>query len=110
MPIYIDTDILQKFLEDEIEATELDIENSCGDEYYEMAAGARECAFRDVLSKLKTEQNADVQEVKRGKWLRVSECPKSWTRACSVCGERAYMIRREYPYCPNCSAKMEKSE
>lgn len=54
--------------------------------------------------------SADVQEVKRGKWLRVSECPKSWTRACSVCGERAYMIRREYPYCPNCSAKMEKSE
>lgn len=53
---------------------------------------------------------ADVQESKRGKWLRVSECPKSWTRACSVCGERAYMIRREYPYCPNCSAKMEKSE
>lgn len=53
---------------------------------------------------------ADVQEVKRGKWLRVSECPKSWTRSCSVCGERAYMIRREYLYCPNCSAKMEKSE
>ena len=53
---------------------------------------------------------ADVQELKRGKWLRVSVCPKSWTRACSVCGERAYMIRREYPYCPNCSAKMEKSE
>ena len=53
---------------------------------------------------------AYVQEVKRGKWLRVSECPKSWTRSCSVCGERAYMIRREYPYCPNCSAKMEKSE
>lgn len=46
---------------------------------------------------------------KRGKWLRVSECPKSWTRVCSVCGNRAYMIRREYPYCPNCSAKMEKS-
>ena len=51
----------------------------------------------------------DVQGVKHGKWLRVSDCPKSWTRACSVCGERAYMIRREYPYCPNCSAKMDCS-
>ena len=109
MPRYIDTDILQKFLEDEIEATELDKENSCGDEYYEMAVEARECAFREVISKLKTEPKTDVQGVKHGKWLRVSECPKSWTRACSVCGERAYMIRREYPYCPNCSAKMDCS-
>lgn len=66
--------------------------------------------YGEATETVENEPTADVQEVKHGKWLRVSEFQKSWTRVCSVCGNRSYMIRKVYPYCPNCSAKMEKSD
>lgn len=49
-----------------------------------------------------------IDPVRRGKWL---EEPNCWFR-CSSCGEhypsmRGYM---NYNYCPNCGAKMERSE
>ena len=46
-------------------------------------------------------------EVNRGKWLRTyPTTKKSYKRICSACQGVAYMIGREYPYCPNCGAAM----
>ena len=110
MPRYIDRDTFQKFLEDEIEETKLDKENSYGDVYYEMAVGARECAFREILSKLKREPTADVQEVKHGRWAHLGE--DEW--CCTCCG---FVITTEgswekpaEKYCSNCGAKMNGGE
>ena len=108
MSRYIDMDAIQEFLENEIKQTQFDMENSCGDEYYEMAAGARECALREMLSELNRKPTADVQEVRHGKWIRtVPTTPASYRRVCSLCGQIAIMIREEYKYCPNCGAKMD---
>ena len=53
----------------------------------------------------------DVQEVRHGKWERTNPAtPKSYRRTCSLCKMVAYMIGDEYPYCPNCGAKMGGDE
>ena len=61
-------------------------------------------------------KSADIDELiaayerKRGKWeteVRTIRGHKIQFFACSVCGRNA---DGEYPYCPNCGAKMEMSE
>ena len=51
---------------------------------------------------------ADVQEVKRGRWIAADEQPyfrKHYhTMVCSECGKRR---DGKWHYCPNCGAKME---
>lgn len=107
MAKYIDGDTFQKFLEEEIEETKFDKENSCGDVYYEMAVEARECALREMLSKLKREPTADVEEVKRGKWLSYRFGLGVVT--CSICGA-VYDGGDSFRFCPKCGSKMELEE
>ena len=103
MPNYIDKDTFQKFLEDEIEETKCDMKNSCGDEYYEMAVESRECALREVLSKLKREPTADVREISRGRWELIGKNVSK----CTVCGcARNIRTQIGWNFCPVCGAKM----
>lgn len=45
-------------------------------------------------------------EPKRGKWIFHSiESPYRWE--CNKCGDK---VRARYNFCPNCGAKMERSE
>ena len=107
MPKYIDTDTFEKFLQDEIEETRLHLEDSCGDEYYEMAVVAREVALRQVLFKLKSELTIDVPEAKLGKWLKSRFDPEVVT--CSICGT-VYEGGDSFRFCPECGAKMGLEE
>ena len=64
-----------------------------------------------ALNRADTEQNG--AEPKRGKWL-LHEYPDGYYHTeCSECGkvysENVYFLRKPN-YCPNCGAKMERSE
>lgn len=62
-------------------------------------------AVRAAIAQTPTE---DVQKIRHGEWKRTSPTtPKSYRRICSVCGMVGHMIGEEYPYCPNCGAKMD---
>lgn len=55
-------------------------------------------------------EEVPTEEPKRGKWeteVRTMRGHKIPFFACSVCGRNA---DGEYPYCPNCGARMERSE
>lgn len=107
MSRYIDADTFQKFLEDEIEETKLDKENGCGDEYYEMAVGARECALREMLSKLKREPTADAREVKHARWETVG----NYKVECTNCHHiRDIKTQCGWNFCPHCGAKIDLEE
>lgn len=45
-----------------------------------------------------------------GTWKRPSPTPKSYTRICSCCGKKSYMIGVVYPLCPWCGAKINGKE
>ncbi len=104
MPKYIDANKIQEFLENEIKQTQFDKESSCGDEYYEMAVGAREYAFREMLSKLKRESTADAREVKHGKWEMIG----NYKVECTNC-HRVRDIKTQcgWNFCPTCGAKID---
>lgn len=66
-------------------------------------------SIADIINEQPT---ADVQEVKRGKWLKLGNDPidnKQWI--CSECKgltETAYYCGHcYYNYCPNCGARMD---
>lgn len=115
MSRYINADTFQKFLEGKIEEAKLDEENSCGDVCYDMAVEAIECAFREILSELKNEPTADVEEVRHGKWIyRGNNWKMEHVFECSVCERWLFTnstecVVEEYPYC-HCGAKMESVE
>lgn len=57
----------------------------------------------------KDEPTADVQEVKHGKWIMSSDRPD--TIICSVCSVGYDVWKHEakdFKYCPNCGARMDK--
>ena len=107
MSNYIDKNTFQKFLEDEIEETKCDMKNSYGDEYYEMAVESRECALREVLSKLKREPMADVQEVRHAKWM--TDRFGMERSICSNC-RAVYEGGDSFRFCPKCGARMFEEE
>lgn len=55
---------------------------------------------------------ADVQEAKHGKWIK-NDCHDirdTWV-SCNLCGHATtvlFAFSKEYNYCPNCGAKMDK--
>lgn len=116
MAKYIDADAFQTFLEDKIEETKSDKENSYGDEYYEMAVEATECAFKKILSELKNEPIVNAQEVKHAKWEHYGEYAQ-----CSNCehvtedycidgdAESGYYTVLPH-YCSNCGARMDMED
>ena len=115
MSRYINADTFQKFLEDKIEEAKLDEENSCGDVCYDMAVEAIECAFREILSELKNEPTADVEEVKHAKWIyKGHHDMMRHAFQCSACERWMFTnslenVTEEYPYC-HCGAKMKSVE
>lgn len=64
-------------------------------------------SLREVLEDTPT---ADVAEVRHGKW---QPCYEDWRKQiegdeCSACGFQHYGTNiRDYPYCPNCGARMD---
>lgn len=51
---------------------------------------------------------ADVQEVRRGKWISNELGGYKWAYYCSECGwVDGYPFNDRHKYCPNCGAKMD---
>lgn len=63
-----------------------------------------------IISLIEKQPTADVAEVRRGKW---QPCYEDWRKQiegdeCSACGFQHYGTNiRNYPYCPNCGARMD---
>lgn len=69
----------------------------------------REFGCRNFISR------ADVQEIKRGEWIKMYNNPADGNYYCSECHNsidiatgRKTPIDRDFFYCPHCGAKMEK--
>ena len=87
-----------------------------------VAAGCAECAgsssaicvcnvcdVYNAIRLVKSSPAADVEPVRRGRWVGRSGL---FQGECSVCGYRTYdktadWARKYWTYCPNCGAKME---
>lgn len=53
---------------------------------------------------------ADVQEVRRGKWISNDLGGYKWAFHCSLCGfVDGYPFNDRFNFCPHCGAKMEAS-
>ena len=77
----------------------------------------RACWVDDTLDYIDSEPAADVEPVKRGRWIYNAE---SGECVCSACGENALSFRKDTlygvdlyetcltDYCPNCGARMDE--
>ena len=103
MSRYIDADKAVRLLQGRLMETG---NNNCG---FKCDAGS---VYQDVGERIPRWideiPTADVRENVKGKLI---EEPNCWYR-CSNCGEHYPSIRgyMNYNYCPNCGAKMERSE
>lgn len=66
---------------------------------------------------LKEAPAVDVQEIKHGEWIKMSNNPDDGNYYCSECHNsidiatgRETPIDRNFFYCPHCGVKMEKGE
>lgn len=66
---------------------------------------------------LKEAPAVDVQEIKRGEWIKMYNNPADGNYYCSECHNsidiatgRETPIDRDFFYCPHCGARMEKGE
>ena len=61
-----------------------------------------------ILHRIQQLPTIDVPDRKFGEWMAEPNC---WYR-CSNCGQHYPSIRgyMDYKYCPNCGARMERSE
>ena len=60
------------------------------------------------LIRLDNAPTADVEPVKHGRWIAISNGKmKHWKERCSVCEG---ITRGRYPYCRNCGARMDEEE
>lgn len=55
----------------------------------------------DIVDRL---PNADVQEVRHGKWIKSKN-----ERKCSICDYFYFTNTKSFNYCPECGAKMDKT-
>ncbi len=69
-----------------------------------------------VVNEAKAFPAADVQPVRHGRWIDKRNIEHDGEWYCSECGNEVTICMcgkdetREYPYCPNCGAKMDKEE
>lgn len=64
------------------------------------------------------EWSPTIDPVKHGKWTVVSDgygsgCTSACICECSLCGDTLWVYKdtdREWKYCPNCGAKMDKGD
>ncbi len=59
--------------------------------------------YDDFESIVKNQPTADVQEVRRGKWIKSKN-----ERKCSLCGYFYFTNTDTFNFCPHCGAKMDK--
>ena len=54
--------------------------------------------------------SADVQEVRRGKWINENRMYGTISAQCSVCGlfSGVWLRNAPYKYCPYCGSKMDE--
>ena len=72
----------------------------------------------EIIEDLYNQPTVDAVERKRGKWIEENRRPKSMMFYCSECHRTAYdpqnhhggRKRCRYAFCPNCGARMERSE
>ena len=71
------------------------------------ALGYCQCA-NDVITRIPA---ADVAEVRRGRWERVSTASGIISRVrCSVCAGTQPLTFENMPYCPTCGARMDEED
>ena len=78
--------------------------------------------WRGAIDMLERQSTADVEKVRRGKWIKNTKVyrdlgiSESFDYFCSCCRSEAYWTRHEeeyayvnkyWRYCPNCGAKMD---
>ena len=76
------------------------------------------CQLNRPFAEISEIPTADVQEVKRGRWIlpRKKGCviyDEVAYKECSECGEVTFLAKTKYSqmnYCPNCGAKMDGEE
>lgn len=57
------------------------------------------------------QEDADVQEVRHGKWILNELGGYKWAYYCSeCCWIDEYRFNDRHKYCPNCGAKMDKED
>ena len=97
MSRYIDADNLIKKMQERY--NDLLNKDGCYDNFTQ--------GYGDALSTVENEPTADVQKVRRGKWI-VDE--DGGVVICSECGEEHMWNDFRPPYCDMCGAKMEYDE
>lgn len=92
---------------------------SCQKNLVEGAACEADALYKatDIYNVIKSAPIADVQEIKHGEWIKMSNNPDDGNYYCSECHNcidiatgRETPIDRDFFYCPHCGAKMEKGE
>ena len=93
MTRYIDANALQKRLQD--------FSDWCRDGRKQGVDFVLDCTLPDIPT-------ADVQEVRRGRWISNELGGYKWAYYCSECGwVDGYPFNDRHRYCPHCGAKMD---
>lgn len=83
------------------------------------ADGSALCAYylTKAITSIEEAPAADVQEIKHGEWIKMSNNPDDGNYYCSECHNcidiatgRETPIDRDFFYCPHCGEKMKKGE
>lgn len=75
---------------------------------------SRELITQRILHIIDNQPNADVEEVKHGKWENMTDIDSAYlnTYRCSACDTTFWIDEipkdANYNYCPHCGAKMDK--
>ena len=81
-----------------------------------LVRGIDECgdaiiSIRDVRKAIAQAKTADVQGVRRGRWISNDLGGYKWAYYCSECGwVDGYQFNDRHKYCPHCGAKMDAKE
>lgn len=86
----------------------------CQKEYEERLRMADYCGDTvawNIGGAIKSIPAADVAEVRRGRWERVSTASGIISRVrCSVCAGTQPLTFENMPYCPTCGARMDEED
>lgn len=67
----------------------------------------------DVIASIENAPAADVQEVRHGSWIPISDGDGAECSECGEyydCGTRFELFKQAQRFCPSCGAKMDKGE
>ena len=103
MSKYIDADAIIKRLKSRF----------CDKCYNYNGKWCRACLIADIICAIDDEPTADVEEVKRGRWIIDRKFGNDVMSdeqmvICSVCGKGIFYGKQNY--CPNCGSRMDLDE